>query len=59
MVFHQRLINQVVVLIRLAGLSPTRKAGIVASAVTDHLPELPQAFSVVTHSAMRIRRRID
>ena len=58
MVFQQRLINQGVVLIRLAGLSPTHKAGIVASAVKDHLPELPQAFSVVTHNAIRIRRRI-
>lgn len=57
LVFYQRLINQGVVLIRLAGLSPTRKAGIVASAVTSHLPELPQGFTVVTHNAIRIRRR--
>jgi len=58
LVFHQRLINQGVVLIRLAGLSPTRKAGIVAAAIRNHLSELPQAFSVISHGAIRIRRRI-
>lgn len=59
LVFHQRLISQGVVLIRLAGLSPAHKEGIVAFAVKDHQPELPQAFSVVTHNAIRIRKRID
>ena len=56
--FHQRLINQGVVLIRLAGLSPTNKAGVVASVIKNHLSELPQAFSVITPGAIRIRRRI-
>jgi predicted nuclease of predicted toxin-antitoxin system len=59
LVFHQRLINQGVILIRLAGLSPTHKAGIVASAIRNHLSELPQAFCVITPSAIRIRRWID
>jgi predicted nuclease of predicted toxin-antitoxin system len=59
LVFHQRLVNQGVILIRLGGLSPTHKAGIVASAVKDHVSELSQAFSVITPSAIRIRRRID
>jgi predicted nuclease of predicted toxin-antitoxin system len=58
MVFQQRLVNKGVMLVRLAGLSSTHKAGIVASAVRDHLSELPQAFSVITHNAIRIRRRI-
>jgi len=58
LVFHQRLINQGVVLIRLAGLSPTNKAGVVASAIKNHLLELPQAFGVITPGAIRIRRRI-
>ena len=58
MVFQQRLVNRGVVLIRLAGLSPTHKAGIVASAIRNHLTELTQAFSVVTPGAIRIRRGI-
>jgi len=58
LVFHQRLINQGVILIRLAGLSPTHKAGIVASAIRNHLSELPQAFGVITPGAIRIRKWI-
>jgi predicted nuclease of predicted toxin-antitoxin system len=58
LVFHQRLINEGVILIRLAGLSPTHKAGIVAAAIKNHLSELPQAFSVISHGAIRIRRQI-
>ena len=58
LVFHQRLINQGVVLIRLAGLSSTHKARIVASAIRDHLSELQQAFGVITPGALRIRRRV-
>jgi len=57
LVFHQRLVNQGVILIRLGGLSPTHKAGIVASAIRNHLSELPRTFSVITSSAIRIRRR--
>ncbi len=59
MVFQQRLMNKGVMLVRLAGLSPTNKAGIVAAAVKDHLSELPHAFSVITYNAIRIRRQTD
>ncbi len=59
LVFHQRLINQGVILVRLPGLSTAHKAGIVASAVRKHLSELPQTFAVITPGAIRIRRRID
>jgi len=58
LVFHQRLNNQGFILIRLTGLSPTHKAGIVASAIRNHLSELPQAFGVITPGAIRIRRWI-
>ena len=45
-----------VVLIRLAGLSPVSKAGIVASAINEHATELPRAFVVITPGGVRIRR---
>ena len=57
-VFRQRFVNRGVVLIRLAGIPPSHKAEIVASAVINHLDELAQAFSVITPSAIRIRRLI-
>ena len=57
-VFRQRFVNRGVVLNRLAGLSSSHKAEIVASAIRNHLDELPQAFSVITPSAIRIRRLI-
>ncbi len=56
LVFRQRRISPGVILIRLAGLSPERKAEIVATAIIKHSEELPQTFSVVTSSAVRIRR---
>ena len=59
LVFQQRLINQGVILIRLAGLSPTHKAEIVASAIRNHSSELPQTFGVITPGAIRIRRLTD
>ena len=58
-VFRQRLVNHGIVLIRLAGIHPLQKAEIVASAIKNHLDELVQAFSVITHSAIRIRHRMD
>lgn len=57
LVFRQRRVALGVVLVRLAGLSPIRKAGIVASAVSKHSTELPGAFAVITPGAVRIRRR--
>lgn len=56
MVFRQRLHMHGVVLIRLAGLSPTRKAEIVALAVREHLTELPRSFAVIMPEIFRIRR---
>jgi predicted nuclease of predicted toxin-antitoxin system len=46
-----------VLLIRLAGLAPSMKAQIVASAIQAHGDELRQAFTVVTPRTTRIRRR--
>lgn len=56
MVFRQRLHAHGIVLIRLAGLSPNRKAGLVASAINQHIAELPRAFAVIASGVFRIRR---
>ena len=58
LVFRQRRTTVGVVLVRLAGLSPTRKAEVVASAIGGHAIELPQAFAVITPVTIRVRRRI-
>jgi predicted nuclease of predicted toxin-antitoxin system len=57
LVFRQRRVTPGVVLIRLAGLSPTRKADIVTSAINQHTTQLPQAFTVITPGAIRIRQQ--
>ncbi len=59
LVFRQRRITSGVVLIRLAGLSPTVKAEIVASTIKKHGTELKNSFSVVTPGAIRIRHEIE
>ncbi len=56
LVFRQQRISSGVVLIRLAGLSPERKAEIVVAAIQRHLEKLTHAFSVITPAAFRIRR---
>ena len=57
LVFRQGHIVYGVVLIRLTGLSPQRKAKVVAIAVQEHADELAQSFAVITPGAVRIRRR--
>jgi predicted nuclease of predicted toxin-antitoxin system len=56
LVFRQRRLAPGIVLIRLAGLSPTNKAEVVASAINKHATELLQAFVVITPGTIRIRR---
>jgi len=56
MVFRRRLHTHGVVLIRLAGLLPARKAEIVALAIREHLAELPRSFAIVTRGMFRLRR---
>jgi predicted nuclease of predicted toxin-antitoxin system len=56
LVFRQRRVGSGILLVRLAGLSPVRKAEIVASAVNQHGGELPGAFAVITPGSFRIRR---
>ena len=56
MVFRQRLIMHGIVLIRLAGITPSHKAEIVSSAINKYKSQLPHAFSVITPGAIRIRQ---
>lgn len=56
LVFRQGRLMSGILLVRLAGLSPARKAEVVASAVNQHSPELPGAFAVLTPGSFRIRR---
>ncbi len=57
LVFRQRRLSAGIVLIRLAGLSPDKKAEVVASAIKKHAAELPNTFSVIMPGSIRIRRQ--
>ena len=56
LVYRQGRLAPGVVLIRLAGLSPMSKADVVAFAISEHVTELPRAFTVITPGGIRIRR---
>lgn len=58
LVFRQRRLALGIVLIRLAGLSQAKKAGLVVRLIDDHGAELPQSFTVITPGAIRVRRLI-
>jgi predicted nuclease of predicted toxin-antitoxin system len=58
LVFRQKRVTSGVILVRLAGLSPERKAQIVSSAIRKHSQELTQAFTVIMPRGVRIRRGI-
>jgi len=57
LVYREQRVSHGVVLIRLSGLSSTIKSEITVAAVSRHAHELMHAFSVVTPSAIRIRRQ--
>ncbi len=57
LLFRQHRIAPGVVFIRLEGISPMNKAGIVSAALSKHILELPQTFAVITSGTIRIRRR--
>ncbi len=56
LMFRQSRLSQGCILVRLAGLSPEIKAKIVASVIREHGDESPQAFTVISPHALRIRR---
>jgi predicted nuclease of predicted toxin-antitoxin system len=55
LVFRQHRLTTGVVLLRLAGLAPDRKASLVARALAEHSPRLVGAFTVITPGRIRIR----
>jgi predicted nuclease of predicted toxin-antitoxin system len=55
LVFRLGRVSLGVVLIRLAGLSPAKKAETVSIAFRDHDTEFAQAFSVIAPGVVRIR----
>ena len=56
LVFRQQRITKGVVLVRLAGLLPSKKADIVSTMIRKHLDAIQNAFSVISPNAIRIRR---
>ena len=58
LVFRQERMTKGVILIRLAGISPVRKAEIVAAALAAHGGEMEEAFTVIAPGAVRIRHRL-
>lgn len=56
LVFRQKRISMGVILTRLAGLSPGQKAELVSAAISQHIPELESAFTVIVPGSIRIRR---
>ena len=58
LVFRQGLIHSGVVLLRLAGLSNSTKAELVAAVCQDRARELLRAFSVVSPGQVRIRHAL-
>jgi len=55
LIFMQGKLNTGIVLLRLAGVSPTQKAKIVSEALAAHGNEMLAAFSVITDKMLRIR----
>lgn len=58
LVFRNGLIHAGVVLMRLAGLQPSAKAERVIKVFSDRMPQLQNAFTVVSRASVRIRKRI-
>jgi len=56
LVFRQRKVTKGIVLIRLAGLSPSSKADKISLAVKKYSKDIQSAFSVISPSSIRIRQ---
>jgi len=57
LVFRQGMVRAGVILLRLAGLSPMTRAGIVTSVVQGRESELAGAFTVISPGVVRIRKK--
>ena len=58
LIFRLHRVAQGVILVRLAGLSTSRKATIVSDAIRMHGSEMPNAFTVISPGMVRIRRDV-
>jgi predicted nuclease of predicted toxin-antitoxin system len=56
LIFRQKKVFKGIILVRLAGLSPSSKADKVSLAVKKHSKDIQSAFSVITPSSIRIRK---
>lgn len=56
LVFRQKKVTTGIILIRLAGISPSHKADVVLSAFTAHDDEMEGAFTVISPGTIRTRR---
>ena len=56
LVYRQGRTTSGIVLVRLAGLSPTCKANLVSTALDQHWRELQYSFTVISPGAVRVRR---
>ena len=56
LVFRQQRITMGVVLVRMAGLLPSKKAEIASTMIKKHLDAIQNAFSVISPNTIRIRR---
>lgn len=57
LIFRQQLLHGGVILVRLAGLGSSAKAKLVETILAAHGSEMPQAFTVISPAAVRIRHR--
>ncbi|NIS08395.1 MAG: hypothetical protein GWO07_06465, partial [Candidatus Dadabacteria bacterium] len=55
LVFRHNEIHHGIILIRLAGMAPNIKAGVVSDVIEDRSNELINSFSVISPSIVRIR----
>jgi len=58
LVFRQRRVHAGVVLIRLAGLSPSTKTEIVCRAISQHGTEFMSSFAVISSGLVRVRHAV-
>lgn len=58
LVFRKKLLSNGVVLIRLSGLTSTRKAQLVSSVLLEYASRLRTAFTVISSGHIRIRKQM-
>jgi predicted nuclease of predicted toxin-antitoxin system len=56
LVYRQPRLMPVIILVRLAGLSPDQKANLVALVIRERAQEFLHAFTVITPKSIRIRQ---